>query len=290
MDEQLTLTLQIEKIDKIDEFLIDEILLQVQNKDTFELLKFWNSKHNFTSKAEEKFFEKTRKSIEALVKANANRRNYIKIKDTLVSEIKSDEKGQKTKIDVLYNKVDAFVLVENFFTQHKTSLDLLAQSLHPIYGIHLQTWAKAKDKSTGKELSGLKVVNSLKNLPKDIRKKAEPLTKLIEDNIESVTKIVSQRDNFVHFGDYKNIQGFRYSVEKDDVFPPIIRLEKDKAMYIHEYQEEVMNFMMQFTQAFIATLLSNLFPDMFIGKRKDGTFGWLVNINDDTFKGKKESS
>lgn len=205
MDTQLTLTEAIEINDDIDRLLLEEILLIVQNNQILPLVSYWSYQKLNINKADEKFVKKIMLSINSLVKANALRRNYVRRKDDLIEEIKKDKSITGANIDMLFNKVDAFILIEAFFGQIKTSLDLLAQSLKPIYGKEFRTWRRKNN------LSGVAIANTLtKSIKKEIKPNAEPIVKLIEKHAKFITKIVAHRDDTVHYGKLKNVQGFRY--------------------------------------------------------------------------------
>jgi hypothetical protein len=144
---QLTLTQEIEPQDEIDKFLLEELLLIVQNNQTMELVNFWGHSNLNLDKSGEKYLKKILRSINALIKVNALRRNYILVMDKVIEDIGKDKTLSGTNIDILFNKVDAFILIEAFFTQIKTSLDLLAQSFKPLYGINFTTWERKDNRS-----------------------------------------------------------------------------------------------------------------------------------------------
>lgn len=159
-----------------------------------------------------------------------------------------------------------------FFGQIKTALDLLAQSLQPIYGREFKTWKRKKN------LSGMAIADTLSSSIKaEIRPNAKPIVDLIKLNAESITKIVAHRDDTVHYGKLKNVQGFRYSVETKKIVPPLIKIDEDAAAYVDQYMMEVIKYMSDFTQEFVLTLLSNLLPDMKVAKHKNGQWGWVSN-------------
>lgn len=278
MEEQLTLTLLLEPVDEIDKFIQQDILAIVQNNAILPAVQFWGHEKLKIDKADEHFLKKIMLAVTALSKANAHRRNHQLVQDNLLVEIGKYEEIKGTNVDLLFNKIDSTVAVEGFFSQIKTTLDLMAQSLEYIYGFKLETWARKRDKESGKEFSGLKVVASLDNLSAEMKKHAEPISQLIIDNSEEITKIVKIRDSGIHFGKLNNVQGFRYSVEQKKVFPPIIALSDSEARYVQEYMEEVMWFIAQFFQAFTVLLLSNLLSDMVVRKSPDGVWNYYSEV------------
>lgn len=270
MDTQLTLTEEIEINDEIDRRLLEDILLIVQNTQILSLVSFWGHQKLQIDKADEQFLKHILLSINALVKANALRRNYVKRKNDLIEEIKKDNSISGANIDILLNKVDAFILIEAFFGQVKTSLDLLAQSLKPIYGREFQTWKRKNN------LSGMAIADTLStSIKDDIKPNAKPIIELIKHHSESITKIVAHRDDTVHYGKLKNVQGFRYSVKNKEIIPPLIKITETEAGYVDEYMMEVLKYVADFVQEFIILLLSNLLPDMKVGRHKDGQWGWM---------------
>src|SRR5690606_6214276 len=124
-------------------------------------------------------------------------------------------------IDILFNKTDIFVEIEGFLGYFKTSLDLLAQSLNPEYGVSHTTWAHKKDPVTKERLSGKAIANSLLGTGKKQIQHTEPLGKLVEANIPFISRFVKLRDAASHYGKIKDIQGFRYSVDQDKIIQPL---------------------------------------------------------------------
>ena len=282
MQKQLTLTQEIEIVDEIDKVLLEELLLIVQNKDTLSLVSFWGHEKLKKDNVDEEFFKKIMLSVNALVKANALRRNYHKIKDVLIDEIKKDPSIKGTRIDMLFNKVDAFILIEGFFSQVKTALDLLAQSLKPVYGYEVHTWAKKNN------VSGMEIVSVLtNNLNKELKPHALPIIDLIKRNAEAITRIVSHRDDTVHYGKLNKVQGFRYSVSKNEVMPPLILINDHESAFVHEYLDEALKYIADFTQEFVITLLSNLVTDMVIAKKSDGSWSWATHNQSNKVVNKK---
>lgn len=272
MEEPLTLTQEIEIVDEFDKFLMEEILAIVQNNMTFTFVSAWAHNKLQKDKADEEFFQKIMLSVNALIKANALRRNYYKIKDDLIEEIKTSPDVAGARIEMLFNKVDAFILIEGFFGQIKTSLDLLAQSLKPIYGVRFDTY-KRKD-----NVSGQAIINSLNNLAAGLKPHALPLTELMTKHADEITKIVAHRDDTVHYGKLKKVQGFRYSPPIDKVIPPLILIKENESAYVHEYLDEVLEYTSLYIQEFIVTMLSNLMTDMRVVKMPDGKWGWAGNF------------
>jgi hypothetical protein len=273
MDKQLTITQKIEINDAIDGILLNDILLIVQNTNTFSIVSFWGHQTLKIDKADEQFFKKIILSVNALIKANALRRNYCKIIDTLTKDIENDQTIKNTSIDIIFDKVDAFVLIEAFFTQIKTALDLLAQSLKPIYGYEFHTWEKKN------KLSGMEIVTVLKNnLSTELKAHANPIIGLIETHADAITKIVNHRDDTVHYGKLNKVQGFRYSVSHHKVIPPLILVNENESAYVQEYLEEVLTYISDFVQEFIVILLSNLVKDMIVVRNNNGSWGWSAKF------------
>lgn len=268
---QLTLTHEMERIDEIDDFLMEDILLIVQNTMTMEFVKFWGHEKLNKEDADKKYFIKIQRCVNALLKANALRRNYLLVKDKLIEEIKTDPSLQGTNIDLLFNKVDAFILIEAFFTQLKTALDLFAQSLESIYGLKFHTFERKRN------VSGMNIVNQLENnLSNELKTNANQLVEFIKNNAEEITKIVKHRDNTVHYGKLANVQGFRYSATDAKISQPALLVRENEAMYVEDYMNEVLKFICEFIQMSIIITLSNMLPDMRPCKQSTNNWGWCT--------------
>lgn len=275
MTNSLVLTEKLKPQDKFDEFLLSDILLMVQSTTTLELIKAWIHSSTKIEKGEELFLKDIILVVTSLFKLNAHRRNYYRVMDDLLVQLNTDTAIANTTIDVIFESVDAYVEIDGFFTKTKTSLDLLAQSLKPIYGTNFQTWMRDKDRQTNEQLSGQKIINFLeRNLHKDIQPHAKELLKLMKLHAQAITKIIRYRDDVTHYGESKNIKGFRYYVTSKEITPPIIVLGKSRAMYVHEYMDDVSKYIANFVQQFLVAILSNLIEDMYIKKNANGEWNW----------------
>jgi hypothetical protein len=278
MEKQLTITMLLEPVDSIDEFIQQDILAIVQNTGILPAVQFWGHEKLNIEKADEHFLKKIVLVVTALSKANAHRRNHKLVQDNLLTEIAKYKELAGTNVDLLFNKIDSTVAIEGFFSQIKTSLDLLAQSLKYVYGFKCTTWKRKLINDTGIKLSGMKIVSLIDNLPTSIKAHAIPISDLITNNAEQITKIVRIRDSGVHYGKLHNVQGFRYSVEHKKVVPPIIALSDTEAQYAQEYMEETLFYISHFVQNFVITLLSNLLSDMVVRKAPDGTWSYYSGV------------
>ncbi len=268
---QLTLTQDIEPYDEIDKFICEDILMIVQNTHVTKVVKDFAITAHDINQGDEHYYKKILRCVNALIKANALKRNYILIKDKISLELREDEITKGTNIDVLYNKVDAFVLIEAYFIQLKTSLDLLAQSLKPIYGIECKTFGKKGG------LSGMKIVAQLdNNLKDDLKERSKPLIELINENADELTSIVTNRDDVAHFGKLNKVQGFRFLAVEKSIRPPIISISKSETVYVDDYMEETLEFIIHFIQSVIIGVLSNILPDMKLQKNDNGEWGWFT--------------
>lgn len=275
IDDSIVLTERLIPQDKYDDFLLSDILLMVQNTITIELIKWWVNTSTRVEKGEEMFLRKIFLVVTNLFKFNAHRRNFYRVQDDLLKKLKNDSAIIGTNVDVIFESVDAYVEIDGFFTKAKTSLDLLAQSLKPIYGIEFQTWKRAKVGKTKKVLSGQQIINSLEKIKQSNDKSnTEDLLVHMKTHAPYITKIVKYRDDVTHYGESKNIKGFRYYVSSGKVTPPVILLSDTEVVYIHKYMDEVAKYLAEFTRDFLMILLSNLIPDMNIRKDPDGSWGW----------------
>lgn len=194
----LVLKTVLEPQDKIDSFLLEDVLLIVQNTSTFELIKFWGHTKFNKDKVEEAYFKTIFNVIKSLFKANHHRRNYLALEAKLKKQLLKEARKTQSTVDLIYEKHDLISEVDSFLTHIKAALDSLATSLSPIYNSPIHGWHKKKE--NGKDISGKNVVNAIKGLPKGGYGDSEELAKYIEENYGYISYIVSLRDAPVHKG------------------------------------------------------------------------------------------
>ncbi len=272
---QQMLRLEYEEIDQIDKFILEDVLLIAQNTQILELVKYYSAQRLGEGKHEDQFLLKIIHAAGALLKANAHRRNYHKVYPVLLEEIEKNPDNVATNIPMVFNKVDTNIEFEGFLAQFKSCLDLLAQSLKYIYGIDRRTWKSGVDSRTGERVSGLFLIRDLNNLSREVRVQAAPLSILIQENAPYITRIVKLRDSANHYGKIKEVQGFLHNPGEKSIRPPVIDMGSGEAVFVHEYMDTVMKYGAEFAQQFLITLLSNLIPDMQVGKTSDGGWGWF---------------
>lgn len=272
----LVLKTVLEPQDKIDSFLLEEVLLIVQNTSTFELIKFWGHTKFNRDRVEEVYFKTILNVIKSLFKANHHRRNYLALEVKLKEQLLKEVKKTQSTVDLIYEKHDLISEVDSFLTQIKAALDSLAISLSPIYNIPIHGWHKKKD--NGKDISGKNVVNAIKGLPKRGYGDSEGLAKYIEENYGYITYIVSLRDAPVHKGGATSIHGFRYIVKEDRLQEPFIIHSPLDGQTLSAFLTSTMWNFARFTQTFIAISLSNLITDMFLAPDEKGKVGWRSKI------------
>lgn len=258
--------------DKYDRFLLEKVLLIVQNSMTMEFIKFWSHLQKYPDKNEEKYFKTITNVIRSLIKANHNRRIYNKLAQSSVKRLTKQSIEAKSTISLLYEEPDIMSEVDSFLANIKASLDSLAFSLNFIFGTKLDGWHKVKGKS------GVKLVNSLKNLPKERAEKAKDLATFIEDNIGYITYLVALRDSPLHKGKTANVSYFKYNIDTGKLTKPEIyhnpTTKEDVSVFLNKTLEEISDFV----QLFIALSLSGLIADTYLRKNKKGEFIWVTGI------------
>jgi len=278
MKTSLVLTELLTPEDEVDQKISDTIQLTVQNILTMNLISFWGHSKFNKEKCDESYLKIITKITTALFKANAHRRNFHRLVEIFIKKCSEDPSVKNTKVDILFNKVDLQVEVDGFLSQLKTSLDLMAQSLRPIFGIHMQTWKRKMNSQKGKILSGQAVINNLNNLSKDIKVNVNKLIEFIENNAEYITSVVVKRDQAIHLGNISNIQWLRYSVKDNMVYPPTIAHSDTNVEYLEDYLNVTLNDFVIHAEYFITITLSNLLPSMFLKKEKDNKYKWYGNM------------
>lgn len=274
MSGELTLTLELEPVDERDRFILEEILMIAQNNQVLPLVSFFSHHHLGLDKQEEKFVQKIMYAAGALLKANAHRRNYYRIFPELIKEIEKRPELSGSNVPLLFNKVDTNIEFEGFLAQYKSCLDLLAQSLDYVYGTKFITWESKLDKTTGRKMSGMAMVAPLGNVSKKLKPHTAPIAEIIQDNSPIITEVVEHRNSANHYGKIKKVQGFRYTPGTKDIKPPIIALNAENVIYVHEYMDANIDFLIEFVQGFLIILLSNLASGMIIGKDQNGEWGY----------------
>lgn len=272
----LVLKSVLEPQDEIDSFLLEDVLLIVQDTTTFELIKFWGHTKFNKDKVEETYFKTILNVIKSLFKANHHRRNYLTLEAKLSKQLLKEARKAKSTIDLIYEKHDLISEVDSFLTHIKAALDSLATSLSPIYNIPVHGWHKKKE--NGEDISGKNVVNAIKGLPKGGYGDSKSLAKYIEENYKFITYNVSLRDAPVHRGGATSIHGFRYIVKEDRLQNPFIVHNPTDGQTLAAFLTSTIWDFARFTQTFIAISLSNLIADMFLAPDEKGKIGWRSNI------------
>jgi len=270
------LTRILEPKDKIDWFLVKNILLVVQDKQTFALVRSWGHSKFNKEKVDEEYFEKMLSVVKSLLKANHHRRSYIKLASKLKEQLLKESLNIKSNIDLIYEKPDLISEVDSCLTHIKASLDSLAKSLNPIYGLKLNGWHKKKYRN--KEISGLNVVNAINNLSQGGYGDSRKLARFIEDNVGYISYIVSLRDAPIHKGEISTIRGFKFCVRNQTIENPVIFHSEGKSESLSAFLTNTMWNFINFTQFFMVLSLSNLIKGTFLVVDKEEKPRWVLKF------------
>lgn len=262
----------LEPKDEIDRFLLEKVLVIVQNRDTMGLVKFWGHSQFSTDKTHEWYFKHILSAIKRLIKANGHRRRYLELENQFKEKILGEIKKTEVNIDLVYEEQESISEVESFLVQLKAALDSLAKSLNPIFGLKIHGWHKDKGKSGGEVLNILK-----RNLSKELSKKATNLIKFLENNIDYISCVVFLRDA-IHKPELKGIEHFRYSAKEEVLICPKIVFTSNEPKDLPKFLDETMKNFAIFTQAFIVLTFSDLVPGLFLAQDQTGEFSWHGNF------------
>lgn len=258
----------LEPKDEIDRFLLERVLLIVQNRNTMELVKFWGRSQFSTDKTHERYFKHILSAIKRLVKANSHRRRYLELENQFKEETLRKIKKKEVNVDLVYEEQELISEVESLLVQLKASLDSLAVSLNPIFELKIHGWHKHNDESGGQVLNILR-----RNLPKDLLEKATKLIKFLENNIEYISRVVFLRDS-IHKLELKGMTHFRYSAKERVLIYPKIVFTSGEPKELSEFLDETIKNFAVFTQSFIVLTLSDLVPGLFLVQDQTGEFSW----------------
>ncbi len=271
MDKTLTLTSFLEPNDDIDSFLLEDVLLIVQNTNTLELIKFATKSTN-KLKHEQNYLLTIISVIKSLYKANHHRRSYKRYEKEFYEQLLKESLKAETAIDLIYSKFDLSSEVDSFLAQIKASLDMLATSLNPLFGLKIHGWHKKHNKS------GQEILDILeRQLPKDKLVRTAKLRELVDKNIEYITKIVSLRDQPLHKGGLDALKGFRYVIKEKKLYKPHIVYSEKEVEYVSDFLDKTMSNFVKFTQWFIVLSLSSIIPNMELRQGKDKKFNWYAS-------------
>jgi hypothetical protein len=144
--------------------------------------------------------EKQMKVVRSLWKANKHLRDYRKDEETELARL------GKTNADAgTHSYVGGMESIEleadwdAYLVQLKAALDSLSGAINVLLGTNFPRWEKGTDSATGKQLSGLKILNRLKSIVSPTPE-IKSLITFIEANLEWATNIVLLRDSPVHRG------------------------------------------------------------------------------------------
>ena len=133
MEQTLVLTRLLSPKDSYDQKILDDILLVVQNTNTLSLIDYWGHTTFNKEKSGEEFLKSIMSVSTALYKANAHRRNYLRLVDIYLEKLSNESEIKGANVDILFNEIDVLVEIDGFLSQLKTTLDALATSVNTIF-------------------------------------------------------------------------------------------------------------------------------------------------------------
>ena len=257
--------------DSTDKFLLEKILAIVGNTMTLNLISAWCHVKEYPEENAEKYHKKIVNTIRSLIKANHNRRVYKRLVGYSEKRLLKESVNAQSSIDLIYEEPDLMSEIDSFLVNIKAALDSLATSLNPIFGTRIDGWHKKGKKS------GVKIINTLNNLPADLAERTKDITMLMDDNIEYISYLVALRDSPTHRGNTANVTPFRFSVATGKIERPKITHNPDTTEDVSVFLDRTILSIGEFIQAFIVHSLSNLITDMVLMKDKKDNFTWQTD-------------
>ena len=208
----------------------------------------------------------------SLQKANSHYRKYVENEEAFIKEYEKKHVGKGNNSNSSTAALELVTEIDGVLSNYKSSLDSLAKTFSSMYGISIRGWHKAKD-SDGVEKSGLRVLNTLGNLPKETLVKTEPLRDYIMKNVNWATFLVSMRDDVHHSGGIKGVTNIVYDFEDDKVYPQFVVYEGGQKELVSEFLNRVIDQTIDFVRnVLLLTIQSKLHEDMFIVKNTKAEF------------------
>jgi len=199
----------------------------------------------------EDYFGKVLNLTKNFLKANEHYRKYLAEEKRFLLDYKEKcLKDGNTNIFLATDSVGLNTEIDGFFSQIKSGIDTLATSFNPLLGSSFDGWHKTKNKE-GILKSGLRIINFLENFGEPLKSKVDGLKKIIQDNIDWLTYIVSIRDKIHHRGGLKNITEITYDFRNKEVIPQNIIHPEGKEL-VRDFLLRTLNNTIIFVNAVLA--------------------------------------
>lgn len=218
------------------------------------------------------FLEKQMKVVRSLWKANKHLRDYRKDEEAEMARLGKANVDTETHSYVGgMESIELEADWDAYLVQLKAALDSLSGAINVLLGTNFPRWEKGTDPATGKQFSGLKILNRLKNIASP-SPEIKSLITFIEGNLEWTTNIVLLRDSPVHQG--KTISSpILFNPEANTTQKAKIVHAKNQAEDITVFMERTLKDMVAFVRMIIYLGINHRLDKGFkIGVDKDGKF------------------
>jgi DNA-directed RNA polymerase subunit RPC12/RpoP len=181
------------------------------------------------------FFENQFKVLRSLLKANKHLRSYRR--DEVVELERLKKTNEESGTDSYVGSIESIELeaeYDAYLMQLKAALDSFAKVLNVLLGTSFAGWSKGTDATTREQLTGLKILNHLKNIGKPSLE-IQSMISFLGANMDWATRIVKLRDQPVHHG--KSVSsGIQFN-------PKLSATQKAKIVHGKDQFEDVTSFM-----------------------------------------------
>ena len=240
-----------------------EIIEPVMDQMSFTALNFQKTKLDSKLSVAEKYFLDIDKVVFRLLQCHKHQKNYDLVESQRTNELNTDIQKTARYIDECWRPLELSCEVDAFLTKWKSTLDALAKTIIPLYGINSKTWG---DK-------GERIIKQLKNLSAEKISKVEPLLKLIEDNKEQIGSIIDLRDKVVHY-DTECLTPFHYRLKEKKLYNP--NLIWDGNIYRpHDFMTQTSEYLLDFIREFIVKSINGFVESLYITITNDG-HQWFI--------------
>lgn len=217
-----------------------------------------------------------------LFNANRHRRNYQTKEKMEFKRFKKESiKNPNKHLDIFEFPHELTIELNGFLGSLKSALDSLAQALNPLLSSSFDAWHKGKD-TDGKEKSGLKILNYIKNMPKDLQPKLRPMVVTMERDIDWLSYLVRLRDSPVHHGGMKNVSKLIFEQKTRTTKGQIITHEDGSAEPVSEFMKKTLDRIIYFVKILLMAAIHIRVNGFVVGKLIQGnqtTYFWAPDPN-----------
>lgn len=259
----LALTHKIVITDDFEKRVKKEIIEPILDQMTFTVLNFQKTEHESKPSVAENYFLDIDKVVFRLLQCHKHQKNFELVESQRIEELNADIQKATRHIDECWRPLELNCEIDAFLTKWRSTLDALAKTLIPLYGINSKTW---KEK-------GQKVINQLKNLPAERVSKIQQLINLIENNKGQIGSIIDLRDKVVHY-DMECLTPFHYRLNEKKLYSPNLIWDGD-IYRPQDFMTQTSEYLLDFIREFVVVSINGFVESLFIEITSEG-HQWFI--------------